>query len=142
VLFRSKVLYGKGRLPAKLPATVYPSARISNRVPFGTGQKIADIIAGASPPAYPDAVYEQIGTFIAIIDEHINTHESCGELSARTKTQLPAVYDFLSADNFFQSWEKIRAQHHGMETELSLRRAFQFWFDGLKIIRLIHWLDS
>jgi glycosyltransferase involved in cell wall biosynthesis len=129
----TKVLYGKGRLPVKLPTTVYPSARISNRVPFGTGQKIAEIVAGASPSAYPDAVYEQIAVFIALMN---------AGFSERIKTQLPAVYDFLTANNFFQDWEKICAQHHGAGAELALKRAFQFWFDGLKIIRLIHWLNS
>jgi hypothetical protein len=127
----TKVLYGKGRLPVKLPATVYPSARLSNRVPFGTGQKIADIIAGASPPAYPDAIYEQIAAFIALMN---------AGLSEQIEAQLPAVHSFLTANNFFQDWEKIRAQHHGADAELALKRAFQFWFDGLKIIRLIHWL--
>jgi glycosyltransferase involved in cell wall biosynthesis len=136
----TKVLYGKGRLPTKLPATVYPSARVSNRVPFGTGQKIADIVAGAPPPAYPDAVYKQISAFIAFMNGSIQTHENCGVLAAQIKAQLPDVYDFLIANNFFSDWEKICAQHSGAETELALRRAFQFWFDGLKIIRLIHWL--
>jgi hypothetical protein len=138
----TKVLYGKGRLPVKLPATVYPSARISNRVPFGTGQKISDIIAGASPPAYPDTVYEQIAAFIALTNESIQTRENCAGLSERIKTQLSAVYDFLAADNFFSDWERICAQHYGAGTEFALRRAFQFWFDGLKIIRLIHRLNS
>jgi hypothetical protein len=134
----TKVLYGKGRLPSKLPATVYPSARISNRVPFGKGQKISDIVAGASPPAYPDAVYEQIAAFIALTNESIQTHERTAEFSERIEARLPTVYDFLAADNFFSDWERIRGQHRGAGTELALRRAFQFWFDGLKIIRLIH----
>jgi hypothetical protein len=145
----TKVLYGKGRLPSKLPATVYPSARVSNRVPFGTGQKINEIIVGVPLPAYPDAVYAQITAFIALVYESIQTRDSEGQrsansgvLAAQIEARLPAVYDFLAADNFFSDWERIRSQHCGAGTELALRRAFQLWFDGLKIIRLIHRLNS
>jgi hypothetical protein len=135
----TKTCYGKGRLPGTLPATVYPSTRVSARVPFGTGQKIGEIIAGAAPPAFPDSVYEQIGGFIALMNNSIKTRGSCAEISEKIKLQLPAVYDILIENKFFRDWGKIQQNAAGIETQ---QKAFQFWFDGLKIIRLIHRLDG
>jgi glycosyltransferase involved in cell wall biosynthesis len=135
----TKVCYGKGRLPITLPAEVYPSARVSDRVPFGTGQKIGAILAGAALPAYSDFVYEQIGAFIALVNGHIQGDEPIAALQSHVSELLPGVQNFLDANKFFTDWEKIRANMSG---PAGLTRAFQFWFDGLRIIRLIHHLAA
>ncbi|MDR3283942.1 MAG: hypothetical protein LBS97_02050 [Treponema sp.] len=132
-----KICYGKGRLPVELPAAVYPSARISNRTPFGTGQKISELMAGNPLPAYSDFVYEQIKAFISLMNEHIQENRS--DLPGKIRERLPEVCVFLEANSFFQDWEKIQAAAPDAER---LRRAFHFWFDGLRIIRLIHYLQT
>ncbi len=156
-----------------LGCTVYPSARISQRVPFGTGRKIAELsayaeqsgrfapgtagagadtdkaVAGADKAAaavsaapveisgYPDAVYEQLARCIRIVTDACAENCTGTELSRRLLRSAGAVDTFLENENFFSVWEKLRRNN---KTASALETAFQCWFDGLKIIRLIHYL--
>lgn len=111
--------------PCFLNTEVYPSARISDRVLFGTGPKLRELTETISEkskiecPIYPDRCYEAIKEFI-------EKKESCqNELAG-----------FMNKENFLSVWNKICANNPSNPESREI--AFHIWFDGLKIIRAIH----
>ncbi|MBO4705224.1 MAG: glycosyltransferase [Spirochaetaceae bacterium] len=111
--------------PLFLNTEVYPSARISDRVLFGTGPKLRELTETISEkskiecPIYPDRCYEAIKEFI-------EKKESCqNELAG-----------FMNKENFLSVWNKICANNPSNPESREI--AFHIWFDGLKIIRAIH----
>ncbi|OJF76187.1 MAG: hypothetical protein BKP49_08555 [Treponema sp. CETP13] len=120
-----------------LDCTVYPSARLSTRVPFGTGQ----VLAGASdvksiPSVYAEKTYEAIHTFLSVMRETIKS--GCFEIQWKL---LPKnVIDFLKKEDFEVVWHKL--VHENKNNPKNLEIAFHVWFDGLKIIRLMHFLEK
>jgi glycosyltransferase involved in cell wall biosynthesis len=149
----TKICLGKNQTIDTLDCAVYPQSRISRRVPFGTGQKIAELTSGVrdrNPPGtalgYPPFVYDQIAFFIAKMTE--TAHNGAPVDAREFSAARPALYGFLLNENFFAVWEKILKNTAGaanLSAEHRARRrvcAFHTWFDGLKIIRLIHRLRN
>ena len=115
--------------PLFLNTEVYPSARISDRVLFGTGPKLRELTETISEkskiecPIYPDRCYEAIKEFI-------EKKESCqNELAG-----------FMNKENFLSVWNKICANNPSNPESREI--AFHIWFDGLKIIRAIHAVEA
>ena len=131
----------------ELACTVYPQARLSDRTLFGTGQKLAGLLAGGcdvqkkdktavrASLLYPDTVYEKLAGLIGLFRERIKHPQDFPDVCA---VSFPRVYDFLVRERFLHVWEKICAQN-GKDSR-RLECAFHTWFDGLKILRLIHYL--
>lgn len=119
-----------------LDCTVYPQSRYSDRVLFGTGKKIKDVREGVDViEFYDDSVYEEIRLFINFIVDCKGDVASSIDL---LKSNLPRTYAFLESENFFSTWEKIYRQNQVSDKRVIT--AFHSWFDGLKILRLIHFL--
>ena len=114
--------------PHFLKTEVYPSARISDRVLFGTGPKLRQLTEKSSQqtiecPIYPERCYEAIKEFI-------EKKESCqNELAG-----------FMNKENFLSVWNKICVNIPSDPVKQEV--AFHIWFDGLKIIRAIHAVES
>ncbi len=115
--------------PLFLNTEVYPSARISDRVLFGTGPKLRELTETSSQnqkiecPLYPDRCYEAVKEFI-------EKKESCqNELAG-----------FMNKENFLSVWNKICVNNPSDPVKQEV--AFHIWFDGLKIIRAIHAVES
>lgn len=110
--------------PLYLRAVVYPSARISDRVLFGTGKKIEELCESVSDgtepecPVFSDECYEAIKDFIE-----------------KKNPRQEKLAGFLSKENFSSKWDLIVKNN---KKDIQLERAFHIWFDGLKIIRAIH----
>jgi hypothetical protein len=157
-----KICPGKNRTVETPDCTVYPESRLSDRTPFGTGQKIARAIENLHTDSqscclphsaygehirdYPDAAYGEIAFFISLIqDAAYNPHKDV--FTADFASDHRVLYDFLSAENFFSVWEKIKRNNcspkkEGAVNAERLIRAFHTWFDGLKIIRFIHSVEK
>jgi hypothetical protein len=118
---------------------VYPSARVSHRVPFGTGRSVGRLLAeeeGAVMFYHPEC-FQVLGEWLALV---VRNMDASGEelLLASTKIS-PHLRDYLHGTGFVDIWEKLlRTNHH------PLRRlaAFHCWFDGLKTMKLIHHLSA
>ena len=110
--------------PLYFKACVYPSARFSDRVLFGTGKKLEELCASASDgteaecPVFSDECYEAIKEFIE-----------------KKNPRQEKLAGFLSKEKFFSKWDLIVKNN---KKDILLERAFHIWFDGLKIIRAIH----
>ncbi len=130
-------------------ALVFPSARMSERVPFGTGTKIRDVSAGKDSAAlFPAVYYELLGRWIAVSETMCLKACAAGspltdEYFRRTENLLPPVSRklalFLERESFFSVWERLYANNYANAGRLC--RAFHCWFDGLKTIRFFHFLE-
>lgn len=140
-----------GGPPMVLDCCVYPSPRVSRRVPFGTGQRVAALIEyavaveqGQPVPepveinGYPDDVYAAITMFMQIAEDACRIRYTGKEFRELLEQQNPALTAFLQKENFFEVWFRLLTNN---KTAATLGRAFQCWFDGLKIIRCIHFLS-
>jgi hypothetical protein len=153
----TKFCLSRGETVADIPALVHPESRLSCRTPFGTGQKIAELCAAAAVPAYPQAVYDEIAFFIARAREaawlqNASPSRNAGQEPdgfARELASHPALHDFLQTEGFFTVWEKLKQNYLPKDggapaaaQRNRLVRGFHTWFDGLKVIRLIHRLTQ
>ena len=136
-----------------LNCQVYPEARISERVLFGTGKTLSQVNGGRKQIRfYLDSSYEEVMKFIALFDECnkkglasdfpsivlSETGENSSEILSENLSKK--VSAFLIQDNFFKNWDKMI--QNTCNDELKNALSFHFKFDGLKIIRLIHFLEK
>jgi hypothetical protein len=119
--------------------TVYPSARTSGRVPFGTGRRMLRFLAGAHDE---NLIYDPRVFFIlkAWLEEIAREPGSSGnDLLARAASISPHLHSFLDRHQFATVWERIRDANRRHEY---LTRQFHVWFDGFKTLKLIHELSA
>lgn len=108
------------------------------------GQSSDPSVEQVTPPTakeallYPDFVYERIKDFIALFYAASGKADKGKAFLSDCKSALPDVYDFLERERFPAVWEKMCLQNR--KDRIGLERAFHIWFDGLKILRLIHFL--
>ena len=150
-----RTLFGTGQ---KLGALVEASALVEANVLVGgsgkglrahaggqaVGQSTDPLAVQAAPPTakaallYPDFVYERIKDFIALFYASADTADRGKAFLFDCKSALPDMYDFLERERFPAVWEKMCLQNR--KNRMRLESAFHIWFDGLKILRLIHFL--
>ncbi len=118
--------------------TVFPSARPSHRVPFGTGRSISRSLAGERTAItfYRPDCFRILGEFLNIARE---PDRDGAALLAEAATISSHLGDYLESAGFIGSWERLRKNHRNKET---LATAFHGWFDGLRTMKLIHHLSA
>jgi hypothetical protein len=116
---------------------VHPSARPSNRTPFGTGRSVSALLTGdtAAFLFYPATCYSILGTWLQLVSEQLETD---GESLLRLAEQHSApLAEFLRNEKLSGIWGRLAVNHPRPKARL---KAFHDWFDGLKTTRLIHHL--
>ena len=119
--------------------TVYPSARPSGRVPFGTGRRMLRFLEGAHEEnlIYDPRVFSVLKAWL---EEFAREPDSSGnDLLARAALISPQLHSFLDRYEFAAVWERIRGANCRHEY---LTRQFHGWFDGFKTLKLIHELSA
>lgn len=121
-------------------AKVYPSGRISARVPFGTGPGLRKIIeAGGRMDFEPDWVFDELRLALNCVRES-KDFAALTNLPEIMRKRLPEKsWEFFAANNFEASWQKISANVK-MGDEDALRRGFMTWFDAFRTLKFIHFL--
>ena len=117
--------------------TVYPSARISWRVPFGTGKRVGRFIDATHEEyrVYHVESYAVLKAWLSAVEQNLN---ASGEvLLTQAETIHPALRTFLKQQDFGEHWPKLQQQSSTLD---QLRRQFHSWFDGFKTLKLIHHL--
>lgn len=108
--------------------TIYPSDRISDRVPFGTGHAI-DKYLNQDPvdyQVYNPKIFEDLKTLIDQVDA----------LFERSELNLPdSVQLFLDKNKFDQALIKIKKNAPTLEI---FRKRFFDWLDGFRILKFVH----
>ena len=119
--------------------TVYPSARPSGRVPFGTGRRMLRFLEGSHDEylIYDPRVFSVLKAWL---EEFAREPGSYGDdLLARAAAISPHLHSFLDRNEFAAVWERIRGANCRHEY---LTRQFHVWFDGFKTLKVIHELSA
>ena len=126
-----------GKIDSIKETCVYPSARPSSRVPFGTGKRIQRFLSGSCPDEYclyDPRVFAVLGDWLQLVDHtFFGTGEEILEKAALIH---PRLKTFLMENNFSLFWSKI---HRTAKDEKTLSRHFLDWFDGFKTLKMINY---
>ena len=114
---------------------VYPSARTSHRVPFGTGKAQQKWLDQASNTltTYAPQTFVDLKAFLGITPKLFQINES----------SLKSIYQELPASiQAFFTWEELLNQVTTMNSQTAqldsfLKRWFH-WLDGLKVLKYVH----
>lgn len=115
-----------------LSATVYPSCRVSDRVPFGTGRAQLEYVAARMPEklSYHPDIYRSLQVFFLQVPL-LYSHQP-GALP------LPKpILEFLRGVNFEMQVSEIKSQSNGGS---AFFKRFWQWMDGFMILKLTHHL--
>ncbi len=115
---------------------VCPSARISNRVPFGTGPALQKWMDGDKTlkKTYSFQAFQDLKSFFELILQFFEQGiEEC--LSIANSCSKPIV-SFLIEDNFLQALEEIKSNSSSLET--FQKRFFQY-FNAFKILKFLNY---
>lgn len=117
-------------------ATVFPSARASARVPFGTGAKLSQWRGDPELiRTYDPRVYAVLRKWLDFARAAADAGAPAGEWMRAAAAAHPALAAFLEEARFSAAWERLRAE---APTPRHRLRAFHEWFDGLRTLRAVH----
>ena len=122
----------------KVPDTlVFPSPRLSDRVPFGTGTAVEGIISGKPPREVTRAAVEVLKTVLDTAKEPDGLADAEAFLA-----KLPAeAAGFFKENNFAAVWQRT-CINQKLKDDSSRQKAFNLWFDGLQTRRFLHSLSE
>ncbi len=109
--------------------TVFPSARTSDRVPFGTGRAMMEMEAGEKDfsEVYNPKIFIEIKSWLAN-SEVIRD----ADLSTWPEFIQQAFLEF----DWTSQLEQLRKRS---TSAVAFQRNFYFWFDGFKMLKLVHY---
>ncbi len=110
-------------------AAVYPSCRISDRVPFGTGRAQMEWLEEGIGETYNYEIYELLQPLFSSIEKYYQ--------SGLTLNFIPPINDFLMNINGVQKVEEIRNKSVSFEV---FQKHFWQWMDGFLVMKLVHYL--
>jgi hypothetical protein len=116
---------------------VYPSARSSSRVPFGTGKRIQRFLAGVYKEEYflyDPRIFVILADWLQLMKNQFIGGED--EIIIKTELIHPMLKSFLKSCDFDAVWAKIC---HNAKDEKTFTRQFNDWFDGFKTLKLINY---
>jgi hypothetical protein len=116
---------------------VYPSARPSARVPFGTGKRIQRFLAGEGREEYllyDPQIFVILADWLQLMKDQFIYDDD--EILMKTELIHPMLKSFLKSCDFAAVWSKIR---RNAKDEKTLTRQFNDWFDGFKTLKLINY---
>jgi hypothetical protein len=116
---------------------VYPRARYSSKVPFGTGAALNKMDQSKQQHpfrTYNWASYKQLKILMEKID-HLHALDR-DHVEKFTDTLPSCLNDYLTE---IKAAEKICEIQSGVKTRPSFRKAFFRWFDGLKVLQFLNY---
>ena len=118
-------------------AVVFPSARPSWRVPFGTGQRVNRFIAHTHDEysLYSPECFEALKKWHVLF--FTGTNINAAEYLSLSKKINIELWNFLISNNFQTVLDKIFANSKSLG-QINLQKLK--WFDGFKTLKLIHHL--
>jgi hypothetical protein len=118
---------------------VYPSARPSHRVPFGTGRSMSRLLGKEEGAVlfYQKDCYQILGEWLTLIAQNLQSGGE--EIRAWAEKISPHLGEYLDSIGFVSVWDKLRKNFPDPSNRTA---AFHAWFDGLKTMKLIHHLSA
>ena len=115
-------------------AWVYPSNRQSDRVPFGTGKAVNEIVQEGEWLTYAPECYNELGRLLEVIESNL---ETSAEFIIKL---LPTLnQNFLKQRKFHESWPKLQ---ENSKTPQILKQRFHEWLDAFQTLKFIHFLTE
>lgn len=108
--------------------SVFPSARESERVPFGTGRAMMESRKGEKDftQVYNPIIFNELKKFHQGIMDYYHSGNA---------TVSGSVDDFLKSTSLLEGLESLRARS---KTQKQFIRNFGFWWDGFKVLKYVH----
>jgi len=123
-----------GRITRLTAPVIRVSARLSDRVPFGTGVGIGRIAALAEPTTEPlfynPEIFELLGRFLALLGRAFDT----GPISA----QCPDPVARWAIEHDID--DVIAARRARSTSQAVFDKAMHGWFDGFRTLKFVHYL--
>lgn len=118
---------------------VFPSARPSIRVPFGTGRRIVRFMEGRRNEylLYAPEIFHILYLWLYEMNE--DPGRNGYEIELRARKINPVISSFLRENRFAETWERIRENSRSTE---QLKRQFMTWFDAFKTLKFIKYLSK
>jgi hypothetical protein len=118
---------------------VYPSARASNRVPFGTGRSVSRLLDEEKGAVlfYQTGCFQILRDWLTLVPQNLDLEGEDIRVEAEGISVDLATY--LDNIRFTAVWGKLRENFRALSTLMS---GFHAWFDGLKTMKLIHHLSA
>jgi hypothetical protein len=118
---------------------VYPSARASNRVPFGTGRSMSRLLAKEEGVVlfYQTKCFQILASWLDLVTQNVGAEGK--PIQSKAEKISSHLADYLNQIKFVIYWEKLRKNFKFPSLFL---KGFHGWFDGLKTMKLIHHLSS
>ena len=108
---------------------MHPSARLSHRVPFGTGRAVEQLLKGESLHEIPDAPF-------AVLKKVLDcAHSGKYEFFEAFPPEAKPFFESLKCQ---ENWGRIVKN----TPPTQLTDAFDRWFDGLQTLRFLHFLQE
>ena len=118
---------------------IHPSARVSHRVPFGTGRSVGRLVAGEPGVVafYRHESFLALRAWLELISGRL-ADEGDSILAAAAHI-APGLEVYLEGQGFSQAWARLRRNH---PNPAALLNAFHGWFDALATMKFIHHLSA
>ncbi|PKN89209.1 MAG: hypothetical protein CVU51_01490 [Deltaproteobacteria bacterium HGW-Deltaproteobacteria-1] len=116
---------------------VYPSARISTRVPFGTGAAVEKISRddNSGNDLYDPRVFSILKKWLDLMNQSFSL--SASRILDMARDIDPGLESFLTLRGFPLVWPKIRGN---VKDQKTCERQFHGWFDGFETLKLVNFL--
>lgn len=117
---------------------VYPSARTSGRVPFGTGAAMQKMSHSSLNefPVYAPEVFDILKQWLSLANQSCDLPAE--EILAKSRQIHPGLETFLMSRRFPSVWTKIS---NNMKQPKGRQRQFSIWFDGFETLKLINFMS-
>lgn len=115
---------------------VIPSARASDRVPFGTGKAISKHIKTDSEPlmTYHFQIFKDLRQFISCIEKlYQDKHDK-----DIIRTQPTSIIEFLKQENFTKKLDELK--NNSTSASAFIKRSYR-WLNGFKVLKYIHYAN-
>ncbi|MEO0775612.1 MAG: glycosyltransferase family 2 protein [Bacteroidota bacterium] len=115
-----------------LDTWVYPSPRPSDRVPFGTGRSVGELLGSTQPHhSYALDTFRDLRVFL---QRAVHWHRP--PLAAHWSANLPpSIQDFLRRQDFEAKLREIR---ENTTDPAAFRKRFFAWFNAFQLMKYVH----
>lgn len=112
--------------------TIFPSARKSTRVPFGTGKAMIAMDEGLKDYSllFHPEIFKELSIFLA--DLSLIFHDLNSNLSS-------IVLDFLKTENLLDDLKALISRSASLK---AFETNFYYWFDGFKVMKYLHYCQA
>ena len=112
---------------------VRPSARVSDRVPFGTGRRMTELQdEDADRLAYHPDTFDILRDWIAVFES-----EPTSGILGTANAIAPPLAEYLGTQNIESAWEKLECN---ASSQAALVRQRHRWFDAFRTLKCLHHL--